>query len=144
MRYHLIDNGRITNTIEADSISAASAACPSGATLLPADAGGQIGDLWDGEVFTAPPPAAAAKRITRLAFRNRFTAAERIALYTAAANNAMLRAYLDDVGAATYIDLSASSTIEGVQALEAAAIIGAGRAAEILTNPVREDEAWAG
>lgn len=139
MRFHLIEGGRIVNTVEADS----AAALP-GAELIPADAGGQIGDLWDGEVFTAPPPAAAAKRITRLAFRNRFTAAERIALYTAAANNAMLRAYLDDVGAATYIDLSRTETIEGVQALEAAAIIGAGRAAEILTNPVREDEAWAG
>lgn len=139
MRFHLIEGGRIVNTVEADS----AAALP-GAELIPADAGGQIGDLWDGEVFTAPPPAPAVKRITRLAFRNRFTAAEKVALYTAAASSAMLRAYLDDVGAATYIDLSRTETIEGVQALEAAAIIGAGRAAEILTNPVREDEAWAG
>ena len=47
-RFAIIDAGRVTNIIEADADFAA--------TLGAIDAtSGAIGDLWDGETFTAPP-----------------------------------------------------------------------------------------
>lgn len=82
--------------------------------------------------------------LTKLAFRNRFTPAEKVALYTAAAANVQIKIYLDDLAAATFIDVERPDTIAGVQALEAATIIGVGRAAEILGAPITEQEAWYG
>jgi len=91
------------------------------------------------------------RRITRLAFRNRFTMAEKTALELASLDSpaapmaqrqqtAMLRAYLADVAAANYIDLARADTRAGVQMLEQAGLIGAGRALQILDGPVQPDE----
>ena len=79
-------------------------------------------------------------RITNLAFRNRFTAAEKTALYTAAKTNVDIQIYLDDVSAAAYIDLQRADTRAGVQELETAGLIAAGRALQILDAPVQPDE----
>lgn len=94
---------------------------------------------------------AADSRITRLAFRSRFTQSEKIALEMAALDDptaamsarqqaAALRAYLADVGAATFIDLQRPDTRSGVQMLESVALLAAGRAAEILDAPVQAHE----
>lgn len=91
------------------------------------------------------------RRITRLAFRNRFTMAEKTALELASLDSpaapmaqrqqsATLRAYLADVAAANYIDLARADTRAGVQMLEQAGLIGAGRALQILDGPVQPDE----
>jgi len=87
-----------------------------------------VGRYWAGE--TPEPPQ--VRRVSRLAFRNRFTDAEKLALYTAAESSVQLRVYLDDLAAAEFVDLDYPATVAGVQALEQAGIIGAGRAAEIL------------
>lgn len=79
-------------------------------------------------------------RITKLAFRNRFTSAEKNALYTAAKTSVDVQIYLDDVNAATYIDLQRADTRANVQSLETAGLIAAGRAAIILDTPVQPDE----
>lgn len=90
-------------------------------------------------------------RITRLAFRNRFTAAEKVALEIAALDNpaaamparaqaAALRATQADLAAATFVDLSDPSTRGGVQMLEAATLLAEGRALEILDSPVAAHE----
>lgn len=76
----------------------------------------------------------AASSITKLAFRNRFTIAEKTALYEAAKTEVEVQIYLDDIQAATYIDLSRPDTIAGVQQLEALGVLAEGRAAEILTT----------
>lgn len=94
-------------------------------------------------------------RITKLAFRNRFTVAEKAALEIAALDNptadmqsrvlaATLRAYLEDVQAATFIDLSSADTRAGVLQLGQVGLIGAGRAVEILDTPPTADEAYTG
>lgn len=91
------------------------------------------------------PQATPIKRLlTRLAFRNRFTPVEKVALYTAAESSVQIKIYLDDLAAATFVDPERADTIAGVQALEAATIIGPGRAAEILTAPVTDEEMWVG
>jgi len=92
-----------------------------------------------------------ATQVTRLAFRNRFTAAEKVALEMASLDNpagtmaqrqqaATMRAYMADVNAATFIDLDRDDTRAGVQALEAAGLLAAGRALEILDAPVQPHE----
>ena len=90
-------------------------------------------------------------RITKLAFRNRFTQAEKAALEFAALDDpsaatpqrmqsAALRAYLKDVESATFINLSRPELIAGVQALEVMSLLAAGRAMAILTAPIEPAE----
>ena len=90
-------------------------------------------------------------RITKLAFRNRFTQAEKAALEFAALDDpsaatpsrmqsAALRAYLKDVESATFIDLSRPDLIAGVQALEVMSLLAEGRAMAILSAPIEPHE----
>lgn len=90
-------------------------------------------------------------QITRLAFRNRFTMPEKAGLELASVDDAsapmvqrqqaaLLRAYLADVAAATFIDLKRPDTRAGVEQLEALGLLAAGRAAEILDAPVEQAE----
>jgi hypothetical protein len=94
---------------------------------------------------------APATRITRLAFRNRFSQAEKVALELAALDDpaatlvqrqqaAAIRVHLADVSASTFIDLGRDDTRAGVQALETGGLIGVGRALEILDAPVEAHE----
>lgn len=58
MRLHLIENGVVANTIEAETLELAQALFPAW-TVADADLGGAIGDTYDPEAATfAPPPAA--------------------------------------------------------------------------------------
>lgn len=105
--------------------------------------GGEIG--WTLIAYVAPTPAPSptpnyGTRVTRLAFRNRFTAAEKTSLYTAANTSVQVRIYLDDLAAATYVDLARADTIASIEALVAAGILTADRAAAILTAPVQPEE----
>jgi len=100
----------------------------------------------DGALVLAPD-----SHVTRLAFRNRFTAAEKVMLEMASLDNpaatmaqrqqaAAIRVHLADVAASTFIDLGREDTRAGVQALEAGGLIGVGRALEILDAPVEAHE----
>lgn len=95
-----------------------------------------IGATWNGSEFTEPAPqvsdTVSSRFLTKLQFRNRFTPAEKVAIYTAAAANVSVQIYLDDINAAEYINLDDASTAAGVAALEAAGLISVGRTAEIL------------
>ena len=120
------------------------------------------------EYITAPPDFDAARmgeyvyadgvltihpdsRVTRLAFRNRFTSAEKVALEIAQLDNpaaamparaqaAALRSSQADLAAATFVDLQRPDTRAGVQMLEAGGLLAAGRALEILDAPVQSHE----
>lgn len=70
--------------------------------------------------------------ITKLEYLNRFSDVELEALYTAAKADVKLEIWLERFRLAEFIDLRDQRTVAGVQALEAAGIIGAGRAAQIL------------
>ena len=102
---------------------------------------------FDGESLTLAPDT----RITRLAFRNRFTQAEKVMLELAALDDppapmpqrqqaAAIRVYLADVAASTFVDLGRADTRAGVQALEAGGLLAAGRALQILDAPVQAHE----
>ena len=90
-------------------------------------------------------------RITRLAFRNRFTSAEKMALEMAALDDptapmaqrqqaAAIRVHLADVAVSTFIDLGSQDTRAGVLGLEAGGLLTEGRALEILGAPVQPHE----
>lgn len=89
--------------------------------------------------------------ITSLAFRNRFTLPEKVAIELAAIDNpsadmsarqgsASIRAMLKDLDVASWVDLSRPDTIAGVLAMEQFGILGAGRASEILNDPIQAVE----
>ncbi|MGE8321278.1 MAG: hypothetical protein ACN6O3_21210, partial [Comamonas sp.] len=104
---------------------------------------GKVYDPATGE-FSSPPPAPQTEpKASKLAFRNRFTQTEKVAIEIAAIDDASaamaqrqaaaaLRAYLADVAAATFIDLQRPDTRAGVQQLETLGLLAAGRAAVIL------------
>lgn len=89
MRAVLIKDGVVDNIIDADDVLRAIASHP-GCIVL-GDTGQAIGDLWDGERFSRPVPAPVAPLpLTRLEFLRRFTAAQRIAIRTAAQTNPII------------------------------------------------------
>lgn len=103
------------------------------------------------ESTDSPPIPPLQTKITKLAFRNRFTQAEKTAIEFASIDNpsadtstrlqaAALRAYLKDVDSATFIDLARQDLIDGVQALETMSLIASGRADQILTTPIEPHE----
>ena len=112
-----------------------------------------LGDSYSDGVFAASEPIviAEARHITKLAFRNRFTVAEKTAIEFASLDDpsadtptrlqkAALRATLKDQEAATFIDLDQAETIAGVQGLEAMGLLAQGRAEEILTDSIEAGE----
>lgn len=89
-------------------------------------------------IIDAERPLAAARRLTKLDYMNRFNDDELAAIYAAAKAVPAIEVWLAKFNAATpgadgtAIDLDDPRTVAGVQALEGAGLIGAGRAAEIL------------
>lgn len=95
--------------------------------------------------------ALASMTVTRLAFRNRFTQSEKVALELAALDDpaatmaqrqqaAAIRVLLADVAVSTFIDLAAQDTRAGVLALKAGGLLTEGRVLEILDAPVQPHE----
>lgn len=147
MQYAIIENNIIVNVVEADAPLA------DNWEPLQADAGIGWTRTGAGQPFEAPAVESVAQdtRITRLAFRNRFTPAEKVALELAALDDpaapmaqrqqsAAIRVYLADVAASTFVDLANANTRSGVQSLEAAGLLTTGRALQILDAPVQADE----
>lgn len=79
-------------------------------------------------------------KITKLAFKNRMTQAERIAIRNASQTNPIIYDFLDLVNDAQFIDLTRSDTVAGVNYLESEELLTEGRANEILTNPITNEE----
>ena len=103
----------------------------------------------------AQPLGDSPRRITKLAFRNRFTKAEKAGIEFAALDDptapiaqrqqaAALRADLKDQEQATFIDLDGEDTRTGVLTLEMVGLIASGRAVEILDTPVQDKERFTG
>ena len=92
-------------------------------------------------------------KITKLAFRNRFSLSEKIAIDLYSIDDptadiqirqraALIRTILEDLRVSTYIDLSRTDTREGVRLLEQFGIISVGRAAAILDTPPSDIEIY--
>lgn len=81
-------------------------------------------------------------RVTKLAFKQRFTQQERIAIRAAAESIPEVYDFQDLVNSATFIDLSRPDTIAAVNAIEQLGLIEAGRVSIILGPPVEEIERY--
>lgn len=91
-----------------------------------------------------PFPEVVDMRITKLAFKQRFTQDERIAIRAASETIPQVYDFQDLVNSATFIDLSRPDTIAAVNAIEQLGFIEAGRASIILGPPVEEIEKYRG
>lgn len=91
------------------------------------------------------------RHISKLAFRNRFTQAEKVALEMALLDNpadtqtarqtaAGLRVMEKDLQAAEYVDLNLADTQAGIRNLETLGIIAAGRADQIIWGDIEPGE----
>ena len=101
--------------------------------------------------YSVNPVVDYGRRVTLLAFRNRFTKTEKITIEMASLDNpassmparqmaAALRVDLKDSDSANFIDLDRADTRAGVQTLETYGILGVGRALQILDAPVQQVE----
>lgn len=145
--FAIIENGVVSNAILAE-------AWPDGIDITDVVPRPGPGWSYDGQVFAPPAENTSASRsITRLAFRQRFTQAELIAIEIACLDDpsapiqqrqqaAALRVMQRQVNEATYIDLDQPDIRAGVQQLEAAGLIVPGRAAQILDAPIQPHEVW--
>ena len=79
-------------------------------------------------------------RLTRVAFMDRLTDAEQIAIETAAESSAAIRVSLRRLTNATFIDLKDPRTQAALAEMEAATLLASGRADAILTAPVQAHE----
>lgn len=96
-------------------------------------------------------PIVQQTKITRFAFRSRFTGAEKVALEFTMIDDptapqqhrqisAMLRVFMKDLDNAQCVVLDHPDIIRGVQTLAQLGVLTSERATEILTAPVRPDE----
>jgi hypothetical protein len=89
-------------------------------------------------------PIEQPRKITRLAFLNRFTDTEAITIDLASIGAtpqaAAMRRHMSKVNNAEYIDLKRQDTRDGVQLMEAVGILASGRALIILDSPIQESE----
>ncbi len=91
---------------------------------------GLIGRHWDGTVFGEP--AEQPEFVTRKIFFKRFTAAERIAIRTAAETDTVIEDLLDMLDSGNEIELTSQDTINGLNYLVSQSLLDASRPAEIL------------
>ena len=104
---------------------------------------------------TPEPTVPELRHITKLAFRNRFTAVEKVAIELAGSYNpadpiqkqqlaATVRVSNADIALSTYIDLDRPDTRAGVKSMEDFGLLAVGRADEILDSPVQDFERYKG
>ena len=112
----------------------------------------EIEELQASQPITVAPP----RHMTVLAFRNRFTRAEKVRIELAAIDDpagdqmlreraATVRVGQADLASATYVDVDREDTRGDVLAFEAMGLLdGAGRALAILDDPIQPHERFPG
>jgi len=128
--YQEISNGQVVRFADLDG-NTISAPVGYGGVVIDANPPAPAWALPDPVVeTTAYVPA--PRLLTKLNYMNRFTDAELAGIYTAAKSVIQVEVWLEKFKAATDVDLDDPRTQGGVHALEAAGLIGEGRANEIL------------
>ena len=105
-----------------------------------------VGWIFNGSQII-PPVGITAKKsmiLTKLALRQRMTIQELIAIYTAKASNPVISILLDNLSAASYIDLERPDTISGTMYLVSQGLLTLQRAQEILNTPASASELYKG
>lgn len=82
-------------------------------------------------------PGSAARKLSKVAFRARFTAAEQVAIYTAAKTDVVVQILLDDVAAVRdSVDLDYPQLSDGLQYLVGLGILTPERKEQMLANAI--------
>lgn len=141
MRYAIIENGVVVNTVIANMSQDSS--------WIESETAGIGWNLVNGELVAPAPdplpePPAAIRHITKLAFKNRMTSTERKAIRAAAKVSPDVEDFVDLADSATYVDLDHTDTRAKVQALEPFGLLGTGRALVILDAPIEDVERFKG
>lgn len=112
------------------------------------------GFAWTQQIYTLPAvsiPSTPTRYITKLAFRQRFTNAERVAIEIAALDNASatqveretaaaIRSYMKDVEVSNYIDLDRTDLQAGVNFLASIGLLSPERVDEIILGDILDSE----
>ncbi len=141
MKYAMIKNGVVNGYIDTSADHAAEITAAGEHVCVEVVDVPENGSTYAGGVFTPPVVDTApvtVRKLTKLEYMNRFTDSELAAIYGAAKVSPAVEVWLKKFEMATpdadgkAIDLGDPRTIAGLQALEAATLLGAGRATEIL------------
>ena len=89
-------------------------------------------------------PASSDVRITKQKFKLRLTQAERILIRETAKTNATVFDFQDLLDSGSHVDLNDSVLITGINAMEQLGLIAEGRAHEILSAPITDNERYEG
>jgi hypothetical protein len=84
------------------------------------------------EIEEPPAPVPTVRVLSKVTYLKRFTQTERINIRAAAAANPVVDDYVQLLNLTSEVDLDDPDTVGGANALEAAGLLEAGRAAEIL------------
>jgi hypothetical protein len=137
MAHLLIENGIVVNSI-VPPVDGDSWTPPDGMTLI--EAIGEIGDSWDGtKIIPKPVPPAPPMPITftpRQFIETLFTPAEQQAIFTAAQQPSgwQIAMFISLVSASPSVSLSDPELIKDIGVVQAAGILTAPRAAQILAG----------
>lgn len=137
MKSAIIENGVVRNIIVGS--------IPGSIDLTGLDPQPQIGWLYDGETFSAPPepdpvPVDLGTLISLRAFIRRLGPADYNAAAAAAETDGTTRYFLKVAEGGSTVDLAHADTIAGLNHLESEGTIAAGRADTILNTPVTAEE----
>jgi hypothetical protein len=134
-RFALVAGGSVVNIVESPGKPSVDLG---GEWLICGNSVGP-GDLYDGTSFSKPE-LVVDWRVTKLAFLNRFSQPERLAIRTAAKASVAIEDYMAMVTEAKWIDLNRTDARTGVLALESLGLLAIGRALQILDAPVQPEE----
>lgn len=82
--------------------------------------------------FEPPAPIPAPRELAKIDFLKRFTQAERMAIRAAGRSNPEVEDYIELMNAATVVHRDDPDMVRGITLMEAAGVLAAGRAAQIL------------
>jgi hypothetical protein len=107
-----------------------------------------VGWVFNGSTLVGVP---ASMKITPLSFRNRFTIAELVGIYSYAQNVAgnganayAVQVYIDNLQCALYVDLSDPQTSNDLSTMVALGLLTSPRQTTILTTPPLPSELYTG
>lgn len=150
MEYALIKNGTVEQVIVADDSFVAQLQGWQRIERIDVapHAGRGIGVGWgwsQGAGYTAPaqapePTPPADRRLAPASFKRRLTQQERIAIRQAAKVNDAVYDFMDLLNSSKFVDLDDPLTQAGLQQMEAAGLMAAGRADAVLAAPVLPTE----
>lgn len=147
MEILMIKDGAVELAVNVDSLEEVSPYYPDH-VLIERTGPEWVGWLWNGNIFLEPinTHKPNSRRITNLAFLNRFTDEEAITIDLASIGStvqaAAMRRYQKKIDAAKFIDLDDINTQTGVKALESLGLLAIGRADIILNASITSEEAY--